>query len=138
MVELIAGEIARASAGEAYIGAAAYRRLSQALEPHSAALALSLCQGGEVRSDGTVGIVVPRNFAIADANLDPQRSTFRVSYDPRSGEWSSEASAGEDGFDGFCAHVWRIQGRSEGMAARDLLAFIGAAYLALLAEGPPA
>lgn len=138
MAGLIAREIAGGFAGEVHVGATAYRRLAQALRPIEVALALALCPAGRVHPDGTVRLDVPHNVAARDPGLDPGRRSFAVSYDPRSGRWTSEAGAGQPGFDDFCAHVWRIQGRREGLAARNLLAFVGAAYLTLLSEGQAA
>lgn len=135
MAELVAQEIGRGFAGEVHMGATAYRRLAQALRPIEGALALALCRNGVRRPDGLVRLTVPSNLTARDAGFDPRRLSVAMSYDPRSGQWTSEAGAGQAGFDDFCAHVWRVQGRREGMAARDLLAFIGAAYLALLSEG---
>lgn len=135
MAELVAQEIERGFAGEVHMGATAYRRLARALRPIEGTLALALCRNGVLRPDGVVQLKVPSNLTSRDAGFDPRRFSVAMSYDPGSGQWTSEAGAGQAGFDDFCAHVWRVQGRREGMAARDLLAFIGAAYLALLSEG---
>lgn len=133
-VGLIAREMARGFAGDVYMGEAAHRRLTQALGPHEATLARALCKEVQVRDDGTIRLVVPRNISFTDAHLPANKLTVGVEYDPRSGRWISDIAAGHGGFDGLCAHVWRVQGRRDGMAARDLLAFIGAAYLASLSE----
>ncbi|MBX9659116.1 MAG: helix-turn-helix domain-containing protein [Nitrospiraceae bacterium] len=135
MAELIAREIERGFAGEVGMSAATYRRLAQAIRPIEGTLALALCCNGMRRPDGTVRLAVPRNMMPHEPGFDPRRDIVAVTYDPRSGCWTSDISGGQPGFDNFCGHVWRVQGRREGMAARDLLSFIGAAYLALLSEG---
>ena len=135
VVELLATEIARGFAGEVYMGAASHRRLTQAVRPHEATLALALCRHGETLPSGRVRLKVPRNFSAPYPGLDPNKYLIKVEYEPKSGRWTSEADAGWPGFDLLCAHVWRIMGRSEGMATRDLYALIGAAYVASLAEG---
>lgn len=134
VVELLAAEIARGFAGEVYMGAASHRRLMQAVRPHEATLALDLCRHGKILPSGTVRLKVPRNFSAPYPGLDPNKYLIKVDYEPKSGRWTSEADAGWPGFDLLCAHVWRIMGRSEGMATRDLYAMIGAAYVASLAE----
>lgn len=134
VVERLAAEIARGFAGEVYMGAASHRRLMQAIRPHEATLALALCQHSEALPNGTLRLEVPRNFSAPAPGLDPNKHLIRVEYEPKSGRWTSEAGAGQPGFDLLCAHVWRIMGRSEGMATRNLYALIGAAYVASLAE----
>lgn len=135
MVELVALELSRGFAGEVSMSAATARRLSLALEPHEGVLAGALCREAAIRADGTIRLVVPRHISFTDAHLRPNQFTVTVEYSRRSGRWISDVAAGPAEFDRLCAHVWRLQGRREGMAARDLLAHIGAAYLALLAEG---
>ena len=134
MVDLMASEIARGFAGEVRMGATAYRRLSQAIGPHEKRLAQALCKETVVHADGSIHLKVQRNIAFTDAHLPRNQLTVAVKYAPRSGQWLSEVAAGQAGFDHLCGHVWRLQGRRHGMAARDLFAFIGAAYLALLSE----
>ncbi|GEP12527.1 hypothetical protein MGN01_43720 [Methylobacterium gnaphalii] len=134
VAERLKAEISQAFRGDAYMGAATHRSLMQALRPHEAALARALCRNSETLPDGTIRLLVPRNIGFLDTHLDPTKWEIPVEYRPKSGEWCSEVAAGGGGFDRLCAHVWRIQGRSDGMAARQLLALIGAAYLSALAH----
>lgn len=127
--------IAHAFAGEVSMSAANHRRLMQVIRPYEAILAPALCRQSETLPDGTIRLQVQRNIGFHDAHLGPNKWTIPVDYDLKSGVWTSEIAAGQPGFDRLCAHVWRIQGRSEGMATRDLLAFVGAAYLASLEAG---